>query len=206
MPSETWPTTHQKAFHQPPGRLKNAPTDYTVFISHDNEIFQCVQVKPGRNRFDLPDFNRTQMLSTAAEAYMTLGWSVIPLLDNLDPSCSQAQAILCTSLQMLSFIIRIIPESLTSQCSNPRITHPLFSTADPDSQNYYRDSTGWLQAFLTTSTIIDLKTATTPRIESPDAILSSSMLPTTEALRNRWHALQFRPRSSMLRSHGVGER
>src|SRR5258706_1053792 len=67
--------------------------DVSVFILYDNEYLPHTQVIPGRNGFILPFSNDFQTLLTFAEAYFFLGYSVIPLLGDRDPSRPKIPAI-----------------------------------------------------------------------------------------------------------------
>ena len=60
--------------------------DVSAFISHDSEKFPYVQVKPGRNGFDLQFSDYFLTLQTVAEAYCHIGYAVVPLLGDFDPN------------------------------------------------------------------------------------------------------------------------
>ena len=62
-------------------------------MTHNNEDVLCVQVISRQLGFDLPISNVSPTLLTAAEAYFYLGWSVIPLLGDLDPTRPKVPAI-----------------------------------------------------------------------------------------------------------------
>ena len=66
---------------------------------HDNEDVPCTQVIPVRNGFILPVTNHFLTLDLAAEAYFYLGYSVIPLLGDVDPSRPKMPAIPWASFQ-----------------------------------------------------------------------------------------------------------
>ena len=214
----------QKAFIKPPGRLINAPTDYSVVNSYDNENFLCVQVISRQLGFDLPDSNRTLTLSTAAEAYFYLGYSVIPLLGDLDPLRPKMPAIPWATYQhyraslheqrewflnsefagpgiVTGRIVQNIPRSLRSQPTSLRTTHTLFSTGLPTSLCHCRDSTGWIRVFFTPSSIDDSKTSVAFRLESSEALINVFTLATKIALRVRWNALLFRTNFSISDWH-----
>jgi len=62
-------------------------------MTHNNEDVLCVQVISRQLGFDLLFSNSSPRLLTAAEAYFHLGWSVIPLLGDIDPSRPKTPAV-----------------------------------------------------------------------------------------------------------------
>ncbi len=67
--------------------------DVSAFNSHDSEKLPRRQVNSRQSGFNLPFSNDFQTLLTFAEAYSALGYSVIPLLGDLDPSRPKVPAV-----------------------------------------------------------------------------------------------------------------
>ena len=97
MPSVKGPRRLQKALTQPPGRLsKCAPSLQSsrgmasslddLLAVNNNNINAQMQAISGGNGLNLSKFNDSQTLLNAAEAYYYLGYSVIPLLGDVDPA------------------------------------------------------------------------------------------------------------------------
>src|SRR5262245_32416281 len=73
--------------------------DVSAFISYDSEKLLCKQVISRQSGFDLPITNDFQTLLTFAEAYSALGYSVIPLLGDCDPTRPKVPAVAWSAFQ-----------------------------------------------------------------------------------------------------------
>src|SRR5689334_20656905 len=73
--------------------------DVSVVIFNNNENVPCRQVIPDGNGFILSVSNTFQTLLTFSEAYFYIGYSVIPLHGDSDPSRPKVPAIPWTAFQ-----------------------------------------------------------------------------------------------------------